>query len=176
MRDQRMRPHRATHRPGSLMTPEALCRLHARAFPARGWSEKAFKSLLAQRGIILIPHAAGFLLARQAADEVEILTLAITPDQQRKGYGTELVANLLAHLQQQYPDVRRLFLEVGADNLAARALYARHGFDEIGLRPNYYRHADGRTEDALLMQRTLPLGQSAQAAGSAQESVDPSDA
>jgi ribosomal protein S18 acetylase RimI-like enzyme len=47
----------------------------------------------------------------------------------------------------------RLSLETGSDAhfAAARALYARSGFVEMGRRRGYYSHADGRREDALTL-------------------------
>ena len=47
-----------------------------------------------------------------------------------------------------------LYLEVRASNSAGRALYARHGFAEIGIRKGYYPGHDGR-EDAVTMERKL---------------------
>ena len=45
------------------------------------------------------------------------------------------------------PAAEAVLLEVRASNLAAQALYARLGFERVGLRKRYY--ADG--EDAVLM-------------------------
>jgi ribosomal-protein-alanine N-acetyltransferase len=47
------------------------------------------------------------------------------------------------------------FIEVGASNHAARALYAALGFTEAGLRPGYYRRGQGPAEDAILMRKGL---------------------
>ncbi|HEY1152975.1 MAG TPA: ribosomal-protein-alanine N-acetyltransferase RimI, partial [Pseudolabrys sp.] len=51
--------------------------------------------------------------------------------------------------------VTAVFLEVSENNAAARRLYARAGFREVGRRPNYYRDADGTTH-ALVLRRDLP--------------------
>jgi ribosomal-protein-alanine N-acetyltransferase len=48
-----------------------------------------------------------------------------------------------------------LFLEVGADNPLARALYEAMGFRVIGTRPAYYRRGEGPPADALIMRLSL---------------------
>jgi len=47
-----------------------------------------------------------------------------------------------------------IFLEVGVNNDAARALYEQHGFVSEGLRKGYYDTPDG-PQDAVIMKRTL---------------------
>ena len=81
-------------------------------------------------------------------DEAELLTIAVAPNQQRKGLGRLMLLDVLHWAQTQA--IRKIFLEVRVSNLAAIALYRTTGFVEIGRRRGYYQHADGR-EDALLM-------------------------
>ena len=64
------------------------------------------------------------------------------------GIGRALLAELLAEAERR--GVRELFLEVRADNPAARGLYASMGFREIGVRPRYYQPED---VDAVVMKR-----------------------
>jgi ribosomal-protein-alanine N-acetyltransferase len=85
-------------------------------------------------------------LGRGAADEVEILLVAVVPHARRRGVGRALVEALLADA-----GARRAHLEVRASNRAAIALYERTGFVAAGVRKRYY--ADG--EDALVMARTV---------------------
>lgn len=92
---------------------------------------------------------AGFVLARAAADEAEILTLAVVPAWRRRGLGAALLA--AAQRRAASLGAAQLFLEVAADNDAARALYAGAGFEAVGLRRGYY--AGGR--DALVLRRAL---------------------
>lgn len=96
---------------------------------------------------------AGFVLSRFAADEAEILTIAVAPEWRRCGVGTLLLAPHLAGLAALR--VNRLFLEVDAENVAARALYAGFGFEQVGERQAYYRTADDRLAAALVMRLEL---------------------
>ena len=50
--------------------------------------------------------------------------------------------------------IKEIFLEVAVDNTHAINLYKRHGFQQVGLRPNYYVRGDVKT-DALVMRAEL---------------------
>jgi [ribosomal protein S18]-alanine N-acetyltransferase len=89
---------------------------------------------------------AGMLIGRAAADEFEILNLAVGNEFRRRGVGTKLVTAALEDAQ--FAGARQVFLEVRASNEGAIALYARLRFRVCGRRLNYYR---GPTEDAVLM-------------------------
>lgn len=84
-----------------------------------------------------------------AADEAHLLNLSVAPGWQRRGIGTELT-RFLVKLARDY-DAQSMYLEVRPSNVAARALYAAHGFSEIGLRRDYYPSPGGR-EDAVIME------------------------
>jgi ribosomal-protein-alanine N-acetyltransferase len=91
----------------------------------------------------------GFLLSRIAADEAEILTIAVDPGHRKNGIGAKLLTAHLARLAAKR--VKTLFLEVDQNNTAARALYARFGFQKVGERKAYYRTADGNRATAIVM-------------------------
>jgi ribosomal-protein-alanine N-acetyltransferase len=136
-----------------------LAALHEAGIGAAGphWSEAAFATLLALPGRqALIAGDAGeplgMLVLGHAADEAEILTLAVLPAAQRRGVGAALVAAAQRVAARQ--GATRMFLEVAADNAAARALYAAAGFVPVGLRRGYYERAAGAV-DALVL--ALPL-------------------
>lgn len=136
----------------------ALAALHAACFPDRdaAWSAEALRDFAASPGATLFvdaPPPRGFALLRVAADEAELVTIAVAPQNRRRGCGAALLAELIADARAQ--SAARLFAEVAEDNLAARALYARAGFAEIGRRRRYYRRADAERIDALLLR--LPL-------------------
>ena len=88
------------------------------------------------------------ILARVAADEAEILTLAVHPERRRHGLGSALLGAAVDRAIAS--GARSMFLEVAVTNKAARALYAAHGFVEAGLRRRYY--SDGT--DALILRST----------------------
>ena len=79
---------------------------------------------------------AGFVLARLAAGEAEIFTVAVARAHRRQGIGWRLMDAVLRELHAQRAEA--LFLEVDEANLAALALYRRLGFHEVGKRPRYY--------------------------------------
>ena len=99
-----------------------------------------------------MPARRGWRLPRALGEEGEILTLGVIPDRRRSGVGSALLAAIVAEARGQ--GLRALFLEVAQDNSAARALYAAHGFVQIGRRANYYRRPSGLA-DALVLRHLL---------------------
>ena len=130
---------------------DAMVAIHRAAFPAgEAWSEDAFALQLALTGVFgLIDRRGGLLLARIAADEAEVLTLAVLPGERRHGIGSALLSEAAASARAW--GAIGLFLEVATGNDAARALYARAGFTEVGRRRRYY--ADG--SDALVLRKDI---------------------
>ena len=105
-------------------------------------------------GLFLVCHAnsqpVGFVAARQAVDEAEILNIAVHRDFRRQGVASALLLAALDQLRRSA--INRVFLELRESNLPARALYERHGFVPSGRRKAYYH---GPVEDALCMMRKL---------------------
>ncbi|WP_292070921.1 ribosomal protein S18-alanine N-acetyltransferase [Brevundimonas sp. UBA7534] len=132
-----------------MSDPHALAALHATAFPAP-WSAAVFVDLLAQPGVFAVTEADGFILMRAVLDEAEILTLAVRPSARGAGLGGRLVGQGAVRAAQA--GATRIFLEVAEDNAAARALYDRAGFRQIGRRRGYY---DGGRIDALVLERDM---------------------
>ena len=128
-----------------------LAVLHAAAFPpGDAWGENAIAMMLeAPGGFGLWRPDAGLVLARVAADEAEILTLAVIPAARRAGLGAALMAAAMTAAAAQ--GARTMFLEVAEPNAAARGLYAGLGFNEAGRRRRYY--ASGA--DALVVRCDL---------------------
>ncbi|MCB4821929.1 GNAT family N-acetyltransferase [Roseicella aerolata] len=132
----------------------ALAGLHVAAFPpAEAWGPDAIALMLEMPGAYgLWRPGAGFVLARAAGGEAEILTLAVAPAARRQGIGAALMAGALAGAAARGAEA--MFLEVAAGNAAALALYRGLGFAEVGRRRRYY--ADGA--DALVLRRDLLPG------------------
>jgi ribosomal-protein-alanine N-acetyltransferase len=134
-----------------------LAQLHAACF-ARGWSEDEFAALV--REATVTGHVAardgeicGFILSRAAADEAEILTVAVDRRARGQGLGRRLIEPHLNALRAC--GVEGVFLEVEDGNLPAQRLYARAGFREVGRRGAYYAGADATRRDALVLARRL---------------------
>jgi len=124
-----------------------LATLHAACF-TRAWDAAALSDMLAGPGAFAFAHDDGFVLGRTAADEAEILTLAVAPRARGKGLGRALLQAAINRAKTM--GAVTMFLEVGADNPHALALYAGLGFAKVGMRKAYY---EGR--DALVLR--LPL-------------------
>ena len=136
------------------MTPEALARLHFRAFAnLRPWSTQEFTDLLQSPFVFLslAPHA--FALGRAVADEAELLTLATDPDHWRNGHGAACLKAF--ETQALIRGAARAFLEVDSENVVARRLYEKAGFETSARRKDYYALTDGRRADAIVMVKAL---------------------
>lgn len=137
------------------MTPADMAAVHRRAFgaEARVWRAAEFAQFLADPRVICVAESCAFALARIAGDEAEVLTLACDPDCQRQGLGRRCLLQLIEEARQV--GVRRMFLDVAADNCPAIALYSSMGFEGVGRRTGYYRRAGSVGVDALVLQKTL---------------------
>lgn len=132
-----------------------LATLHGQLFP-QGWTSEAFATLLGHPGSMALlarlgtpPGPIGFVLAQMAADEAEILTIGVAAAHQRHGVGRKLVEAICRAARKS--EVKRLFLEVAQSNTAARGLYGKLGFKEVGTRKGYYQQPGGGAEDAVVL-------------------------
>lgn len=133
-----------------------LAEVHARAVD-RPWSEAELASLLDNQAVYALISRGdalqGFVLAWAAAGDAEVLTVAVVPEARRKGVGAALVT--AAGVAALVRGAAHMHLEVAEDNAAARALYAKLGYEEAGRRHAYYA-GEGGAVDALVMRRALP--------------------
>lgn len=130
----------------------SLAKLHAAAFAAP-WSAAALETLLQSPGAFAFvarrsAKTAGFILCRAAGEEAEILTLATAPAHRRRGVARALLEAALGAAR--IAGAQTVFLEVAADNAAARALYGARGFAPVGERPGYYVREDGPVSALVL--------------------------
>lgn len=116
------------------------------------WSAALFASCLDQRHVAWVlrvdSELAGYAVAESVLDESTLLTIAIAPALQRRGYARYLLTELIADYRRR--GVTTMFLEVRRSNICAQHLYRQLGFIEVGSRRNYYVTESGR-EDALVM-------------------------
>jgi ribosomal-protein-alanine N-acetyltransferase len=143
--------------PATLRDAPVLAELHGASFH-RGWGEGEFETMLTERNTLLHRlrvgrKIAGFAVSRMAADEAEILSIAVAASHRGRGLSRDLLLTHLGHLAGR--GVRTVFLEVEEHNLPARRLYERAGFAVAGRRERYYRQPDGEQLNAVLMRRDL---------------------
>ncbi len=138
---------------------QACARLHGQGF-AHPWSPEEMATLIASSSTVgaaaLDPVSGrllGFVLSRLAADEAEILTIAVDSAHQGRGVGRALLSGNLR--QAANAGAKAMFLEVAEDNAPALALYERFGFVKVGQRSGYYRRADGTRATAIVMRKSL---------------------
>jgi ribosomal-protein-alanine N-acetyltransferase len=136
-----------------------LADIHASAF-ARPWTAQDFEQFMAERqisadGLFLGRNGqpSGFALSRRAADEAEILSVAVAREARGRGHGRALLAQHLQSLA--HAGVQTVHLEVEDGNEPALALYRRLGFAEVGRRPGYYLRPDGSRASAITMSRAV---------------------
>ncbi len=133
----------------------SIAALHARLF-SLPWDERAWHTLLTapsthtlciddvpDKGIV------AFIVGRVAADEAEILSLGVAAHLRGRGHAGRLVFAFTDWSRRR--GVKGLYLEVAEDNAAARAVYARAGFAEVGRRRGYYVSHSGSNHDALVL-------------------------
>lgn len=134
----------------------AVHALEQRLFPVDAWPLPMFHDELAQtdtrRYLVAEIHGgivgyAGLMCIEPISD---VQTIAVVPEQEGKGIGSALLTELIAESRRRH--AQDVLLEVRADNPRAQQLYRRFGFEQIHVRPRYYR--DG--VDALIMRLQLP--------------------
>ena len=144
--------------PGRTGDARELARIHAQGF-YRGWPAGEFENFLTATNTPVYVacdarrRIAGFALIRIAADEAELLTIAVDTKWRGKRVGQALLKAAFDDLL--LTPARRMFLEVSEENAAAIRLYQREGFAVISSRKGYYPKPDGSQATALVMARDL---------------------
>jgi [ribosomal protein S18]-alanine N-acetyltransferase len=143
--------------PATLRDAPKLAQLHGASFH-RGWGEGEFESMLTERNTLVHRlrvgrKIVGFAASRMAADEAEILSIAVATSHRGRGLSRNLLLTHLGHLAGR--GVSTVFLEVEENNQPARRLYERAGFGVAGRRERYYQQPGGEQLNALLMRRDL---------------------
>jgi ribosomal-protein-alanine N-acetyltransferase len=143
--------------PATLRDAHRLAQLHGASFH-RGWGEGEFEQMLSERNTLVHRlrqgrNTIGFAVSRMAADEAEILSIAVEPKHRGRGLSRNLLLTHLGHLAGH--GVRTVFLEVEEHNQPARRLYDRAGFAVAGRRERYYKQPGGEQLNAVLMRRDL---------------------
>jgi [ribosomal protein S18]-alanine N-acetyltransferase len=130
---------------------DAMAAIHAAAFvPEERWNANVMGLQLGILGAFgFIDPDGGMVLARVAADEAEILTIAVLPALRGQGMGRRLLDAAMDEARRR--GAREMFLEVATGNTPAKALYVRAGFTRVGQRKRYYPGGG----DALVLRAEL---------------------
>ena len=140
-----------TIRSATLNDLPAILAIEQRAPSAAHWPADEYEKLI-QTGWLLVEEQAGqlcgFVSAKAVADEWEIENIVVATEFLRQGIADRLLQALID--QAESARASRILLEVRESNHAARRLYEKHAFREVGRRPKYYNHPP---EDAILYQR-----------------------
>lgn len=123
------------------------------------WSKRIFRDCLrvGYRAWVIDRSGnavAGYALASIAVGEAHLLNLCVARAARGQGAADRLLETVVA--QASLENAGEVFLEVRPSNRAARRLYARHGFEARGQRPNYYPDGEQR-EDALLLSKVIEI-------------------
>lgn len=120
-----------------------------------GWSGEAVSlELNRQCGLQLVAYedgidtAIGWCCGFWVGEEAELLRIAVMPDKRKCGVASALFAQFESGCLEQ--GVTSIFLEVASRNIAARQLYHKFGYNQVGRRSNYYKHP---LDDALAMNK-----------------------
>lgn len=148
----------ASVRPAAVADIERVSEIERTAF-TDPWSRSAFERLVVEKdervhfvvACTTDGTVVGYVVAWFVMDEGEIANLAVASEWRKRGIGALLLAAAIAAARSR--EVTTLYLEVRDSNSAARALYASHGFMEVGRRRRYYRRP---VEDALVLRLVLP--------------------
>jgi ribosomal-protein-alanine N-acetyltransferase len=134
----------------------AVLVIEADLFPIDAWTKELFLGELLQVSIsrdvsvaVLDSQIVGYASFRYVGKQGDVNTVAVSKDQQGKGFGTALMDWLES--QATLRNVREIFLEVRSDNEAAIKMYASRGYERIDVRRNYY----GNTIDANILRKRV---------------------
>ncbi len=119
------------------------------------WSEEGIRHYFenGQTLFIAAKHGkkvAGYAAVLCAADEGNLVSIAVDEDFRNMGIAREILDILYEKLQEN--DIAKIFLEVRKSNKAAINLYKSEGFEETGTRKGFYEKPK---EDAILFMKNI---------------------
>ena len=131
----------------------SVAAIEKECFGVDAWSEKSVASELTNKLSLWLvavdgDRVAGYVGSQTVCDETDMMNVAVTADYRRQGLGEKLVLALVEELKAMGSQC--LTLEVRDSNTPARTLYEKLGFQQIGLRKNYYRNPK---EDAYILRK-----------------------
>lgn len=109
-------------------------------------------------GSYLDPHILwAYCILFPAVDELHLLNITVSPKLRSLGIGLRMMKAIEGVAAQQ--KMPRIILEVRPSNNSALRLYKSLGYEQIGIRKNYYPVdlSNSRREDALVMAKSIKL-------------------
>jgi ribosomal-protein-alanine N-acetyltransferase len=143
--------------PMAVSNLDAVLAIEAAAY-AFPWSRGNFVDSLASGYFARVLYAAsgemlGYFVAMGGVDEMHLLNITVVPAHEHQGHARFMLDALTAECRVRR--AQQLWLEVRQSNARARAIYARRGFEEVGVRKGYYPAPQGKREDAIVMSLQL---------------------
>ena len=116
------------------------------------WSEESIRDNVRSDNYLIMgafedEDLLGYVIYMLLLEEAELLRIAVKEEARNKGIATSLLDVMINKTRDEVKEVKSLFLEVRENNTAARKLYEKTGFVEVGMRKNYYSNP---TENAVL--------------------------
>jgi [ribosomal protein S18]-alanine N-acetyltransferase len=122
------------------------------------WKAATFRTLMDRSGAVLrvletpaVP-VAGYAVLWCILDQGELANIAVAPELRNRGLGSFLLDRMTEEARGR--GVESLYLEVRVSNFRARAMYGSRGFEEIGVRRDYYEKP--REDARILVKRLTP--------------------
>ena len=138
---------------------DAVCSIAEASFPVP-WTRGTFLQEIERDWAVTrvikrgrVPELCGFIAYWVVSDEIHLHNIAVRTDLRRRGYASELLRDMVRDARERSAKV--VWLEVRSGNLPAIALYRDLGFEQVGIRRNYYADND---EDAVIMALRLDRG------------------
>lgn len=139
----------------TLNDVDAVYDIEKSAYPFP-WAKSIFEQAIASTKHTVVLESenkiCGYGVVSYVVGEAELLNICVAPFAQGSGFGQQLLAHLINHAAQF--GNQDMYLEVRVSNKSAIHLYEKAGFNEVGVRSNYYPTESGR-EDAILMALSL---------------------
>ena len=133
---------------------DAIMEMEVNSFPVP-WTRRSYEDVIPLKNVrtwvaIIDDEIVGYMLTQFVMDEMELHTFAVRQAWRRKGIGSKLIQYLISDAKTL--GLKNVYLLVRPNNMAARVLYEKQGFQIAGIRKHYYQD-DG--EDALVMRFIL---------------------
>ena len=98
----------------------------------------------------------GYAIVAISNYDAQILNLCVDKDSRRLGFGEKIMDLLIEDIKSR--GLNEIYLEVRSSNKQAISLYKKKGFEQIGVRHNYYRDPNGKEDAKVFFLNTKKIG------------------